>query len=94
MKKLLILLPAFALAQQNTSTVKVYEYVNGVRSITPNQEVVIKKDRIDIYDVKNGIKDLTPKETIINNKVYPVVNGIPSLFPTKEIEVTTPLFVF
>jgi hypothetical protein len=81
---------------QETKTVQVYEYVNGVRSITPVKTIEISTIggtsalKTEIYNNINGIKNLTP-ETIIkpNGYVYKVENGIQSLFPIQRLEVQT-----
>jgi hypothetical protein len=75
---------------QETKTIQVYEYVNGVKDITPTQIIVKTQTETKVYQTTNGIKNLTP-ETIIkpNGYVYKVENGIQSLFPIQRLEVQT-----
>ena len=90
MKKIIFLLFSVITFAQETKTVQVYEYVNGVRSITPVKTIEISAQKTEIYNNTNGIKNLTP-ETIIkpNGDVYKVENGIQSLFPIQRLEVQT-----
>jgi hypothetical protein len=92
-KSAFLLFSAITFAQE-TKTVQVYQYVNGVRSITPVKTIEISTIggtsalKTEIYNNTNGIKNLTP-ETIIkpNGYVYKVENGIQSLFPIQRLEV-------
>ena len=86
----LVILNSFITFAQETKTVQVYEYVNGVRSATPVKTIEISGQKTEIYNNINGIKNLTP-ETIIkpNGDVYKVENGIQSLFPIQRLEVQT-----
>lgn len=67
---------------------KIYEYDNGIRSLTPSQTVVREEDKVYIYNHDNsGIRDMFPDKVIEDNKVYEVdENGLRNLFPQREIE--------
>ena len=88
MKKLILLIVVlishFVLSQ--TQTIEVYDYVNGIRQISPTKIIEIKENKtVEIYSVTNGIKQITPTQIIQDNKVYEVKNSIPELLPRYEI---------
>lgn len=75
---------------QETKTVQVYEYVNGVKDITPTQIIVKTQTETKVYQTTNGIQNIQPSAIIKpNGYVYKVENGIQSLFPIQRLEVQT-----
>ena len=93
MKKLifnLVMSISFITFAQETKTVQVYNYTNGVKDITPTQIIVKTQTETKVYQTTNGIQNIQPSAIIKpNGYVYKVENGIQSLFPIQRLEVQT-----
>lgn len=90
MKKLIfftvfIFLSADILAQEKQT--KIYNYVNGVREISPTY---IIEDETRVFELTNGIKNLTPSLIIKDDKIYEVKSGVQQLYPKLEIRTDVP----
>jgi hypothetical protein len=90
MKKLVILtafifLSANILAQEKQT--EIYNYVNGVREISPTY---IIEDNTKIFELTNGVKNISPSLIIKENKVYEVTSGVQQLYPKLEVRADVP----
>jgi hypothetical protein len=81
---------SFITFAQETKTVQVYNYTNGVKDITPTQIIVKTQTETKVYQTTNGIQNIQPSAIIKpNGYVYKVENGIQSLLPIQRLEVQT-----
>jgi hypothetical protein len=81
---------SFITFAQETKTVQVYNYTNGVKDITPTQIIVKTQTETKVYQTTNGIQNIQPSAIIKpNGYVYKVENGVQSVFPVQRLEVQT-----
>lgn len=77
----------FSQMKPTAQTIEVYNYVNGVREISPIKIIEIEKEQIKIFEVdKYGIKNITPTQVIIETNVTSPIQQLPKI---QRIEVST-----
>ena len=83
--KLILLFFPFAGFSQ-TTTVEVYSYTNGIRSVLPTKIIQIENNKTEVYNVQNGIREITPTEVILYDNIQ---NVIPQFSEIQGVETTT-----